>query len=134
MEKAYTHQFIFIFLLICALLFPSCAGESQQLPDLPETQVLYAANSWGVTILPYLPIYHSDSIDAPVLQLLRRGDIVEVREQRPDAEFMYGDRNHWYRILHNSFEAWAFGAGFRFFPTEDQAHDAAQRLLHGENF
>ncbi|MGI9255953.1 MAG: SH3 domain-containing protein [Salinispira sp.] len=101
---------------------------------MPETQVLYAANSWGVTILPYLPIYNSDSIEAQVLQLLRRGDIVEVLEQRPDAEFMYGDRNHWYRILHNSSEAWSFGAGFRFFPTEDQAHDAARRLLHGENF
>lgn len=125
-----------LFLLFLSLLLLSCVEKAPPPPVLPETRVLSLRNNWGVISLPYFPLYERGSLESDVMWVARQGDIFEVLQQNLEKEFLYSTEDYWYLLRHESagesLSGWAFGAGFQFFSTLEEARTAAAQLSSEE--
>lgn len=88
---------------------------------------LYGTPHFGVISEAYVKLYAKPSNNAPLLALLRAGDIVTIDFITERFDTQFGLHAPWYRVQHQDINGWVFGVFIR--PSRVM-HEAKQYSKH----
>jgi hypothetical protein len=98
-------------LLLLASVIASCHRRQEE-PEfvLPPTPVLSVGSDWAVVTSNYLRMRARPAVDAPVVDGLTRGMVVEILGSSERKQTIENETDFWYRINLDGYKGWAFGA------------------------
>ncbi len=106
-----------ILALFCGLLLLSCEKQKSLAAKL------YGPPTMGVISEAYVKLYTKPVHSAPILTLLRAGDIVAIEFVTDRYDIQFGVHAPWYRVEYDTLVGWVFGS---FLEPMHEIHEARQ--------
>jgi hypothetical protein len=97
-------------LAIVFVVFVACGRREEPELVLPPTPVLSVGSEWAVVTSNYLRMRARPSLEAPVVDGLTRGTVVEILGVTERKQTIESATDYWYRINLDGYKGWAFGA------------------------
>ncbi|KGE70659.1 hypothetical protein DC28_14190 [Spirochaeta lutea] len=123
-----------------SLIMSACSDSETRALDLPVEELIVTRGRFGVIQPHYARIHEEADSSSRVVDLVRRGGVVELIEAAPFETLERGSVDYWYSVAYSivlpngspqSREGWIFGQDLVLFTTRARAQNASAQLGDG---